>query len=90
MLRYTVTQRQYRICISERRCIFAQSAITLNKTKSGVDLLDKYLLFTTPIPLAKLLANLLFIGHVPKKRGRPKKRIRPTTVTSNSKFEDEA
>ena len=71
MIGYTSTQRQYRIWSPERRCIFAQTAVTFDETKSGVHLLDKYPLIATPALSANLPANLSSIGHAPRKQGRP-------------------
>lgn len=58
MIGYTSTQRQYWIWSPEKKCIFAQTAISFDKTKSGVYLLDEYFFIATPAISANLPANL--------------------------------
>lgn len=73
MIGYTSTQGQYQIQSSKRKGIFAQTAITFNKTKSDIHLLDEYLLIAMPAILANLSANLSAISYAPRKQKRPNK-----------------
>lgn len=88
MIRYTSTQRQYRIWSSKRRGIFTRTAVTFDETKSGVHLLDEYPLIAMPALSANLPANLSSIGDAPRKRGRPQKETGPVTALLDSDAED--
>lgn len=67
MIAYTSTQREYRIWSPQKRCIFAQIAVTFDKTKSSILLLNTYLFITTSALSANLPANLSFISHALRK-----------------------
>lgn len=88
MIGYILNQRQYRIWSPKQRCIFAQTAINFNKTKSGAHLLNEYPFIATPALSTIFPANLSSIAYTSKKQGRPQKKTGPAIAILDSDVED--
>lgn len=54
--------------------------------KSNVHFLSQNFLVATPVLSANLLVNLSLMGHIPKKQGKPRKKLDALTLTADGNY----